>query len=176
MCFGFPHPFSSSFFIPSTLITFLISLHTPSNFNKNLKFIFPSSSPSIHQKLKFPCFPALFCQIQQGVIMSTEKEKKIYIKGGKVSWIEPQKITEIMQSPYIIMLFEEASCLPFCQKIQEVRFNVKLTSVFATMFKENEIIIIGVNFMISPQAISSATEIPLQGGIWLKRVDLDLEC
>ena len=107
--------------------------------------------------------------------MSTEKEKKIYIR-GKVSRIEPQKITEIMQSPYIRMLFEEASCLPFCQKIQEVGFNVKLTSVFTAMFKENEIIIIGVNFMISPQEISSATEIPLQGGIWLKRVDLDLEC
>ena len=79
--------------------------------------------------------------------MSTEKEKRTYNKGGKLSRIEPQQITDIMQSPYIIMLFEEIGCFAFCQKIQEVGFNVKLTSVFATLFKENEIIIVGVKFM-----------------------------
>ena len=69
-----------------------------------------------------------------------------------------------MQSSYIKMLFEEAGCFPFFQKIQEVELNVKLTSVFATLFKENEIIIFGVKFMIYPQAIASTTGIPLQGG------------
>jgi len=106
---------------------------------------------------------------------NNDNKKKNYNKGWKVSRYEPSQVQEIMASPFINKYFQDAGCLGFCEKIQEVGSNFKFTSLFATNFRRDNANIVRVDFIISADAISIATGIPTHGEIWFKGMDLDIE-
>ena len=86
----------------------------------------------------------------------SDTEKKKY-KGGQVSMYEPSHVKEIMASSFIRKAFEDVGCLGFCEKIQEADFHAKLTSLFATNFRNDKANIAGVEFTISANSIASTT-------------------
>jgi hypothetical protein len=96
-------------------------------------------------------------------IGSSDTQKKRYNKGGQVSRYEPTQVREIMASPFTKKSFEDVGCLGFCERIQEVCFNAKLTSLFATNFKKDKTTIAGIEFTISTDSIIVATGIPNHG-------------
>lgn len=59
--------------------------------------------------------------------------------------------------------------------MQEVGYNPNLTSLFSSNLKRDHVTILGVNFMVLVEIISSATTIPNEGEIWFKGMDLDIE-
>lgn len=62
--------------------------------------------------------------------------KKKYKKWGFISRFEPSSMSEINASPFIKKYFEEAGCLSFCQKVQEVDYHQGLTSQFSISLKK----------------------------------------
>lgn len=80
-----------------------------------------------------------------------------------------------MASPFLKKSFQDVGCLVFCEKIQEVYFNVYLTGIFATSFRRDKAIIVGVEFTILVEDISIATGILNHGEVWFKGMDLDVE-
>ena len=104
-----------------------------------------------------------------------DNEKKKYNKGGPISRFEPSNMKEINASSYIEKSFEDVGCLGFCERIQEVECHAKLTSIFSTNFRRDKGTIAGIDFIISADAIALTTDIPNQGEIWFKGMDLDIE-
>ena len=65
--------------------------------------------------------------------------------------------------------------MKFCEKIQEVGYDVPLTSLFAHNFNIDKVVIAGIEFSVSADIISSATCIPYHGETWFKGMELDLD-
>lgn len=106
--------------------------------------------------------------------MVKTNERRRY-KGGEISIYDPTHMQELNASEFIRKSFEQAGCLGFCQKVQEVGYHHDLTSLFTTSFKKDRAIIAGVKFPVSAEVIALATTIPNQGEIWFKGMDLYLE-
>lgn len=65
-------------------------------------------------------------------------------KGGHIIRYEPTKVQEIMVSQFFKKSFQDVGCLVFCQKIQELGFNEKLTSTFDNIVMRDKEAIVGV--------------------------------
>lgn len=82
---------------------------------------------------------------------------------------------DIMSSPSLKKSFQDVACLAFCQNIEELRFNDKLTSTFSTRLRRDKVTIDGVVFTLLVDTIATATGIPNTGELWFKNKYLDLE-
>ena len=102
-------------------------------------------------------------------------ENKKYNMGGKISRYEPNHMQEINASIFLKKSFEQVGYLWFCKKVQEVGYNCDLESLFAINFRGHRATILGVEFMVLADIISSPTTIPNVGEIWFKGMDLYIE-
>lgn len=66
-------------------------------------------------------------------------------------------------------------CLGFCELVQLVQFDAKLTTLFATNIRDSKVTIAGITFTISIKAIVEATGIPNNSEKWFKNLDLDTQ-
>lgn len=96
-------------------------------------------------------------------------------KGGQVIINEPTSTQEIISSPFIKKSFEDAGCLSFFQKIEQLRFHDQMTSAFATKLRRDKVTIPRVDFTVWRKIISIATWIPNTREIWFKKRDIDLQ-
>ena len=80
-----------------------------------------------------------------------------------------------MATPFLKKSFQDAGCLAFFQKIEELGVSDKRTSVFAHRLRRDKVTISWVVFTLSTEAISIATRIPNHGELLFKRRDLDIE-
>ena len=103
-----------------------------------------------------------------------ESEKKIH-KGGFHIIFEPYNLQEINASPFSKGWFDRTGCLRFFDKIMEEGCHLQFTSLFATSFSMGKAIIVGVEFNLSVDVISSATSIPSHGKKWFKGIYIHLE-
>ena len=70
--------------------------------------------------------------------------------------------------------FLNVGFLGFCEKIQQVRYHAKLTSLFSTNLRRENLIIARVSFTISTKAITTATWIIDSGDKWFKNSYLEV--
>lgn len=91
--------------------------------------------------------------------MESESSKQKRNKGGKVIRYEPTPTQEIISSPFIKKSFKDASCLAFCQRIEQLMFHDKLTSSFATKLRMDKVTMAGIEFTLLREVISTATGI-----------------
>lgn len=66
-------------------------------------------------------------------------------KGGEIYRYEPTHMQEINSLEFIRKSFEQAGCLGFCQRVQEVGYHHDLTSSFSIKFKKDQTTIAGFN-------------------------------
>jgi hypothetical protein len=66
-------------------------------------------------------------------------------------------------------------CLGFCELVQQVQSDAKLTTPFATNLRDSKVTIPGITFTISTEAIVEATDIPNSGEKWFKNLDPDTQ-
>lgn len=78
-------------------------------------------------------------------------------------------------SPFIKKSFEDAGCLRFCLRVEELKFHDKLTSSFSTELKREKVTIVGFQFTISRKLISASIGILDTGEIWFQKEDIDLK-
>lgn len=87
--------------------------------------------------------------------MESETSEKERHRGGQVIRYEPTSTQEILSSPFIRKSFEDASCLVFYQRIEQLKFHDKLTSAFATKLRRDKVTIAGFEFVVSRKIIST---------------------
>jgi hypothetical protein len=104
--------------------------------------------------------------------MSTPEKKKKYNKGGNIVRFEPQGLQLINSDPTIRASFEQARCVRFCEKLQG--YNMQVTKEFSLNFNGVDTKIGDLQFQVTEESISTATEIPSQGEKWFKGMPLDL--
>lgn len=73
--------------------------------------------------------------------MESEKYEQRKHRGGHVTVHEPTSTHEVYSSPFIIRSFEDAHCITFFQRIEELEYNDQWTSSFATKLKKNKVTI-----------------------------------
>ena len=96
------------------------------------------------------------------------------IRSGYHNRYEPITTQEVNESPSVLFNFHEVGCLEFCQKVQEVKSHLPLTHLFALRLQGKHVHLAGLDFKLSPRAISKATKIPYIGEKWFKQTYLDL--
>ena len=89
-------------------------------------------------------------------------------KGGKPNRFEPIKIQDITASPSILSCFQEMGCFDFCNKVQEIGSHPHLTELFSLRLHMKKVHIAGLDFELTPKAVSKATKIPCIGEKWFK--------
>jgi len=95
--------------------------------------------------------------------------------GGHVIKYEPTSTQEIFSSSFIRKSFEDAGCLTFCKRIEQLKFHDQLNSAFSTKLRKDKVTIAGVEFTVSRKIISTTTGIPNTGEIWFKKEDIDIQ-
>ena len=68
-----------------------------------------------------------------------------------------------MAYPTIVSCFQELGCYEFCEKVQKMQSHPQLTKLFALNLHNHQIILVGVKFELTTNAISMATRIPCMG-------------
>jgi hypothetical protein len=91
--------------------------------------------------------------------------KKVY-KGGAIIRTGTQDLVLFEDEPTFRASFERVGCMIFCQKIQG--FNQQVTKDFALHFDGTKTKVGDLEFVVTPQTISAATEIPCTGMEWFK--------
>ena len=94
-------------------------------------------------------------------------------KSGYHNRYEPITTQEINESPSALFNFHEVGCLEFCQKFQEVKGHLPLTHFFALRLQGKHVHLTGLDFKLSPRALSKATKIPHVREKWFKKTYLD---
>ena len=79
-----------------------------------------------------------------------------------------------MSSSLAKKCLEKVGSLGFCEKIQQVKYHAKLTSLFTTNLRRDKVTIEGVSFTISNEAIATTSWI-LNNGEWFKSLYLDVQ-
>jgi len=92
-----------------------------------------------------------------------EEEKKPYNKGVQVSRYEPLNTHELISSSLSKQCFQNVGRLGFCEQVQQVKYDAKLTSLFSTNLMRDKVTVVVVSFTISTKAIAVATGIPNTG-------------
>ena len=98
-------------------------------------------------------------------------KKKVKKRGSCVRY-EPMNLKLLNEDHSFMDAFRNFGCLQFCQKIQG--FHAQISKDFVVNFtcttsKERVL-----NFTVSPNTISQATEIPKEGEEWLKAIKLKM--
>ena len=81
-------------------------------------------------------------------------------RGGHVITHEPTSTHEVYSSPFIRKSLEDARCITFFQRIEELEYHDQLTRAFVTKLKNHKVTKAGVQFNVSWKIISIATGIP----------------
>ena len=87
---------------------------------------------------------------------------------------EPFSTQEVNESLSFLFNFHEVGCLEFFQKVQEVKSHLPLTCLFDLRLQGKHVHLAGLDFKLSPRAVSKATKIPYIGEKWFKQTYLDL--
>ena len=92
--------------------------------------------------------------------------KKKVNKGGSCVRYEPMDLKLLNEDPNFMDALRNVECLQFCQKLQG--FHAQISKDFKVNFTRTTLKVEFLNFTISPDTISQATEIPREGEEWLK--------
>ena len=104
---------------------------------------------------------------------SPSKRKK-YTR-EKILRFEPSHCHQITSSRFILKCFQDVKCVKFCQKVKEVGYNEQLTGLFSIALKKDKVVIVGIEFNFTLEAISTTNGIPNHGEYWFKGMNLDDE-
>ena len=95
-------------------------------------------------------------------------------KGGKPNRFEPTDTKELIASPSVLSCFQELRCFDFRNKVQEIKIHPQLAELFSLRLHRHKVHLAGLNFELTPKAISKATKIPCIGEKWFRQTYLDL--
>jgi hypothetical protein len=102
--------------------------------------------------------------------MDNQQGKKIH-KGGEIVRVEPHDLQLINSDPFFREAFQRVGCLVFCEKMQ--RGHPEVAKQFALNFNGKKTKVGTLEFEVSEQSISTATEIPVHGESWFKAMTLN---
>ena len=105
----------------------------------------------------------------------TSPSKRKKYKGGNILIFDPSHCHQITSSPFILKCFQDVNCVQFFQKVQEVGYNEQLIGLFPIALKKEMVVIVGIEFNFTLEAISTTTGIPNHGEHWFKVMNLDDE-
>jgi hypothetical protein len=102
--------------------------------------------------------------------MDSQKHKKDH-KGGEIVREEPYDMQLLKSKPLFIESFQRVGCIKFCQKMQ--RGHPKVAKEFALKCNGTKTKVGRLEFYVSNNSISFATEIPKNGDKWFKSMALN---
>jgi hypothetical protein len=101
--------------------------------------------------------------------MEAQQMKKVH-KGGDIVRVETHDLQLINLDPFFREAFQRVGCLSFCEKMQ--RGHPEVAKTFSLNFNGVKTKFGTLEFEVTDQSISTATEIPIQGEIWFKAMSV----
>ena len=94
-------------------------------------------------------------------------------KGGDHRREEPTSLADLQACPMAVTCFQYMSCYEFCERISRIQHHRELAHLSVLHLDDGHVNLAGVEFTLTPEAISHATGIPNVGEVWNKREVLD---
>lgn len=108
-------------------------------------------------------------QVFLGQVAPTTSKKR-----GDVVRTEPKTLALVNSSPTIRVAFENAECIPFCQKVQKVGHRTRLASLFALNFTDDTVKLGYLEVVVTKKLFADATGLPKTSEKWFKGHDMDV--